>query len=175
MNDFVDALHMLDMIAGRARFKDADFVLSGPLSLMLQGIKIPGAVLKRFTLVSNKNNADALKEALSIGIKPVENVVEENVKGLEFRGVLRGAEVELLINPVIKYQGAWCDIDVSKLARYSMIAQIGENFVRLAPPEFEFLLFHARGYLREADIILSKAGFSLDIARKFVTTRATKA
>lgn len=143
----VDILWFLDLLAGRAEAAGSDFLLAGPVSQWLRGLRGAGAA-PYFILVASREGAPVLRRALSIGAieAPWEPEWVKGVEsGLEARLVLRGYQVVLLSDPVLRLPGGLKGYRASDMAREAGHVVIDRRVLRLVPLSFEAELGEALG------------------------------
>ncbi len=144
-SSLVDALNMLELVAARAFYAGADFLLAGPLSRLLKNLR-PGGSLNDFVLLTSVSSSGRLVEALSIRAVEEEWPREWKIavsRGLYRRLVLEGYTLNILVDPVLSVGGDTVEYRVVELARRAPFMQVSNYIVRLAPVDFELTLHEA--------------------------------
>ncbi len=147
-HSLVDLLWFLDLVAGRAEAAGSDFILAGPVNQWFRGIKrtIPHPYL---ILVASREGVPALRRALEIGAATLEwepEWVEGVEEGLEARLLLRGYDIALLSDPLLRLPGGAKKLYIAReMARDAGHVVIDKRVVRLAPLSFEADLGEALG------------------------------
>ncbi|MCE4603535.1 MAG: hypothetical protein F7B20_01040 [Aeropyrum sp.] len=141
----VDTLWSLDLIASRIYRAHSEFVLAGPASLWLQGLRVEPKPY--FIVVTSRQFAGDVSRVLRIGSTVVEwegwwSAVSS---GREARLKLRGADVAVLTDPILEDSGTRTVFPAGELARESSIAIVNNQPIKLAPISFEAALWDASG------------------------------
>jgi len=143
----VDLLWFLDLLAGRAEAAGSDFLLAGPVSQWLRGLGAPPRK-PYIILVASREGAQSLRRALGIGASeaPWEPEWLKAVgRGLEARLVLRGYDVALLSDPVLRLPEGEREYRAREMAREAGHVVLDRRVIRLAPLAFDAELGEALG------------------------------
>ncbi len=128
----VETLSSLETIALRALHRGADFLLAGPINLWLRGFNVKASPY--LILISSRESAGPLKEAMSIGAESVEwEGYWFKVNGRNFRLRLRGVDLVGLADPEFRIGSSRIRFYAKSIARYSPVVGLGRGYVRLAP------------------------------------------
>lgn len=138
----VDTLWLLDLIAGRAEAVRAEFLLSGPVNLWLQGILPLKWEKPRIVMVTSKPYENDLAKAITIGSKPEPYPGDLNIeRGLILHVSLRGASISLISDPVLLYNNNFIHVKVPDYSRKAKVIIINNKIIRLAPLSLEEMLW----------------------------------
>ncbi len=137
----VDVLWGLDLLAGRAQAVGAEFLLSGPVNHWLRRLRGPPPA--RYVLLTTRYYEEALVKAMSVGFRPLEGPSDMPglVSGVALHGLVRGLEVTILTDPVVRAGGGEHVIDVEAESRWADTVIVGSRVVRLAPLGVEAALW----------------------------------
>ena len=136
MQGFVEALWMVDLLAGRASAAMTDFILAGPVARYLAGMA-GGAPRGPFVLVTSREYSGRLVDAVRLGARPLGGVSYVGLSGLAWSGILYGWRVDVLEDPVVEVGGRRLSFTARELARVAPVAVVNGRPVRLATRELD--------------------------------------
>ena len=131
----VEALWMVDLLAGRAVAAQVDFILAGPTASYLSGRRArPGPPL---LLVTSREYSSRLVDAVSISSRPARPRGVRGLSGLAWSGLLYGWPVAVLEDPQVSLPGLEASFEAREVARRAPVAVVNGRPVRLAPADLE--------------------------------------
>lgn len=131
----VEALWMVDLLAGRAAAAMVDFILAGPVARYLAGSG--GGAREPFVLVTSREYSFRLVGAVRLGARPLGGVSYPGLSGLAWSGVLYGWRVDVLEDPVVEVGGRRLRFAASEVARRAPVAVVNGRPVRLATRDLD--------------------------------------